>query len=297
MSIQIEAIRPLGPASDAFAERLIRTAFPQARDLPITRFDNGLDNDMFAVGDEWLARLPRRAEAPVYMEQELFVLPHLPDLGLAVPELVAIGEATPAYPTRFLLQKRLPGAQPSSQDTFDGEDARRLAQALRTLHSTPPPTGIVGDVNGLLAVERFPRRLEQTLPNLAPEDCERYERPMRNLIESPCEPLDETRAWVHGDLHVRNVLRHEGRLSALIDWGDSHLSHPALDFAGVHALLNPEERKVFFNHYGPVPESWRQAGRKRGALTALVLLALATEAEDKEGRGLARASLDRCFTA
>lgn len=181
---------------------------------------------MVAVGDCWLARMPRRDLGAELLVREIFVLPALPELGLGKPKLVAVGEATGAYPSRFLLLERLPGAQALPGETFDAEDARRLALALRTLHNSPPPEGLPGDVLGLLLIERFPKRLEQNLPKLGPEDRERYEEPLRALLESSFEPLDEAKAWVHGDLHVRKVLRYEGRLSAIIDWGDSHFGHP-----------------------------------------------------------------------
>ena len=43
--------------------------------------------------------------------------------------------------------------------------------------------------------------------------------------------LDESKVLIHGDLNYRNLLIHEGSLSAVVDWETWHVGHPAEDLA------------------------------------------------------------------
>ncbi|RYG36595.1 hypothetical protein EON81_09275 [bacterium] len=271
-----------GPVTDELARRLIGDAFPQAAGQTVTRFASGMDNDIFAVGDRWLARLPRHDFGRGNIEREILLLPSLPDLDLSLPQIVAVGEATSEYPSRFLLLNRLTGDQPGLQDRFVEDDARALGLALRRLHEAPRPGWLSGDVHGLFRAGQFLARLEQVLPIVSEADRLEFEPALRELIEPSEDPLENAEAWVHGDLHIRNLLCREGRLSGIVDWGDSHCGHPTHDLMAAYALFEPATREVFFEAYGPVPESWRSAARKQAAITTFVLLKANSEENAKE---------------
>jgi aminoglycoside phosphotransferase (APT) family kinase protein len=60
---------------------------------------------------------------------------------------------------------------------------------------------------------------------------------------------------VHGDLHLRHLLVHDGRLSGVIDWGDVCRGDPSLDLAVCWFALPPDGRADFFAEYGRVSEA------------------------------------------
>ena len=81
-------------------------------------------------------------------------------------------------------------------------------------------------------------------------------------------------ALVHGDLYARHLLLDDqARLCGVIDWGDIHVGHPAVDLSVVHAFLPPAARLAFLQAYGrPVdPGSWRLA-RFRALFSALAIV-------------------------
>jgi aminoglycoside phosphotransferase (APT) family kinase protein len=56
-------------------------------------------------------------------------------------------------------------------------------------------------------------------------------------------PLDVESAWIHGDLHSRNVLVDAGALSGVIDWGDMAAGDRATDLASIWMLFaDPQVR-------------------------------------------------------
>jgi len=44
--------------------------------------------------------------------------------------------------------------------------------------------------------------------------------------------------WIHGDLHPRNVLTQEGKITGIIDWGDISSADRATDLASVWMLFS-----------------------------------------------------------
>ena len=48
---------------------------------------------------------------------------------------------------------------------------------------------------------------------------------------------DTLPTWIHGDLHPRNVLVKDGKITGVIDWGDITSGDRATDLAGVWMLF------------------------------------------------------------
>src|SRR5262249_56879231 len=51
--------------------------------------------------------------------------------------------------------------------------------------------------------------------------------------------------WIHGDLHPVNLLVHQGRLSAVIDFGCLGVGDPACDLIIAWSFLSADSREVF----------------------------------------------------
>lgn len=69
----------------------------------------------------------------------------------------------------------------------------------------------------------------------------------RNALAAP---MDVEGTWIHGDLHARNVLVQDHRLSAIIDWGDLCAGDCATDLAAIWMWLpNGESRAMAMTEY------------------------------------------------
>ena len=85
---------------EALVRRLLRDQFPQWADLTVTKVDSyGTDHDIYRLGDELSARLPRIGWATSQAARERDWLPKLaPHVPLALPVQLAMGDPTDDYP-------------------------------------------------------------------------------------------------------------------------------------------------------------------------------------------------------
>ena len=91
--------------------------------------------------------------------------------------------------------------------------------------------------------------------------------------EVPLVQADATSVLCHGDLYCRHVLLDEqGGFAGVIDWGDVHLGHPAIDIAGALCILPPRALPAFFEAYGAVSSQTLAVARMRGVHSALTLV-------------------------
>ena len=71
--------------------------------------------------------------------------------------------------------------------------------------------------------------------------------------------MERTAVWLHGDLHPSNMLTHNGRLTAIIDFGDITSGDPATDLAVAWMMFGPVERALFRDEALIDDDTWRRA--------------------------------------
>jgi len=219
--------------------RLLAAQFPQFAGLPLTIVEPwGTDNGIWRLGDDLVIRLPRIHWAAAQVEHEAAWLPRLaPHLPVAIPEPVAIGEATSDYPYRWAVHRWLPGT-PAVLDRLDPiRFAHDLAAFIRSLQGVdardaPPARGRARplheyDTSTRHAMKGAHRLIDADVAVQVWEDALR------------AEPHPGPPVWVHGDLEG-NCLVDCGRLSGVIDWGSSCAGDPAVDIQVVWSPLFTE---------------------------------------------------------
>lgn len=229
--------------------KLLAGQFPQwAGRVPRAVRESGTDHVTFRAGDDLAVRLPRNAYNAGQSERDLRLLPRLaPYLPLAVPEPLAIGEPGHGYPYTWGVYRWLEGAQVTAELAADRRAAADLAGFIRTLRSLDPAGA--------------PRPSEEIYSRgrpLAPRDAA-----MREAIDQLREdfdPVQLTELWesclsaadwtdapalIHSDLMRGNILAHEGRLSAVIDFGGLRAGDPAGDLLPAWHVFAGEARAVF----------------------------------------------------
>jgi aminoglycoside phosphotransferase (APT) family kinase protein len=214
---------------------LLRSQHPDLAALPIELLGNGWDNALYRLGDSLLIRLPRREVAAALIRNEQRWLPLLaPLLPLPIPRPVRIGIPSDNYPWRWSIVPMLAGETADANEPRS-DQAAVLAEFLNALHVAAPSDAPRNSVRGV------------PLANRAAAVGERFQRLHRaGLVdarivamwnEAVATPIDVSDTWIHGDLHARNVLVHEGRLAAVIDWGDVAQGDCATDLAAIWTLL------------------------------------------------------------
>ncbi|MFB4314769.1 aminoglycoside phosphotransferase family protein [Actinomadura sp. 21ATH] len=256
-----------GPAIGAgLARRLVEAQFPQWAGLPLEPLEAaGSDHVIFRLGGRLTVRLPRHADALGQARKEFEWLPRLaPHLPLAVPVPVAVGEPAFGYPWPWSVTRWLDG-ETATVEALAGsaEAAHRLAEFLAALQRVPPAGELVTD-EGLAARDRETREAIAQVRGVF--DAAAMTRLWDAALGAP--GWGRPPVWFHGDFHTGNLLTVDGRVSAVIDFGELAAGDPARDLMVAFTLMTPRTRKVFRGALGVDDATWTR-GRGWALATGL----------------------------
>lgn len=210
---------------------LLQEQHPDLADLPLVEVGEGWDNKLFRLGDALAVRLPRRLSAVVLIEQEQRWLPVLaPRLPLAVPAPLRVGIPGCGFPWPWSIAPWFPGQTALLAPPHDAiASAARLRDFLRALHQPAPENAPHNPWRGVTLAARTPLLVDhlQRLDDLV--DRTAVLALWDRVLAAP--PRSGPPVWIHGDLHPGNLVVRDGRLSAVIDFGDLTAGDPATDWS------------------------------------------------------------------
>jgi aminoglycoside phosphotransferase (APT) family kinase protein len=260
----------------ALVHGLIAAQFPQWAGLPVKRVPSaGTDNALYRVGEELVARLPRRERLAQAIAFEVEWMPRLaPLLPVAVPEVVAMGEPAERYPCPWALYRWLPGENPVVGELRDADglalELGSFVRALRAVELADPP--VAG--RGVPLVERdAPTR--QAIGELeGMVDAAAATALWEQALGAPA--WDGPTRWMHGDLASFNLIVRDGRLAGVIDWSGAGVGDPAVDLMPAWQLLPAASRDAFRETTAVDDATW---ARGRGWALSVALIQLPYYAE------------------
>jgi aminoglycoside phosphotransferase (APT) family kinase protein len=247
---------------EELVRRLLGTLSPAYDGLPLRRFEvTGSTNALFRLGDGLLVRVPRQPGGSVTIEKERRWLPYVaPQLPVAVPEVVAVGEPAFGYPETWSVVRFVEGDRPVVPRPGEAPRhalARDLAAVVRALGALPVPAEAVGDP----ALEWYRGRplaaMDGDMDEYLAEcevlrddeefdlDLDSVRRVWRRTVRVPEAARLLPRRWYHGDLNAENLLVRDGRLVAVLDFGGLSIGDPTNDLAVAWQLLDPIARTTF----------------------------------------------------
>lgn len=253
-------------------DRLIQQQHPDLQG-ELTPLANGWDNVIFRLGRTRTVRLPRRQMAAELITKEQRWLPQLASgLPLAIPVAERVGYPTEDYPWSWSIGPWFQGAALTTIAVPERTRyAAELASFFAVLHQSAPADAPINPVRGIPLPGRAVIARQQLELLRLPD---RIRTLWEKLVDTPA--LAGPPVWVHGDPHPANVLIKDGRLAAMIDFGDLCAGDPATDLAVGWLAFDPTGRRRFHDHYvaikGEDPDLWRRA---RGWALSLGLSLLA----------------------
>ena len=262
------------PVDAPLVKRLIASQFPQWQRLKLTHIPySGTDNAIFRLGEDMVLRLPRIHWAAGQPESEYQWLPLLaPHLPLSIPKPLWLGAPEFGYPWNWSVHKWLKGENALSAPVNNPREAAltlaKFVSAMRRFDYTQlpaPPRGVRGvplqerDAETRTAIRSLAGQIDVNAVTSAWEDA----------LAAP--PWNGPKVCLHGDLAPGNFLVDQGRLTAVIDFGELAIGDPACDLMVAWNYLNPSTRMIFRDALDVDDASWR---RGRGWALSVALIAL-----------------------
>jgi aminoglycoside phosphotransferase (APT) family kinase protein len=241
------------PIDEELVRRLLLEQCPDLADLDLSWAAEGWDNVTFRLGSRLAVRLPRRARSADLIGHEQRWLPQIAEhLSLPIPAPVRSGRPVDAYPWRWSVVPWFEGTSALEAPLLAGE-ASRLGSFLAELHAiTVPPDAPSNPFRGIplrtrsdVIRERLSRAAAALSTPAAAEAADLLEQCFLT-------PVDAAPTWLHGDLHSKNIVSLQGRMTAVVDWGDICSGDPATDLAASWILFRPEDHKELWSAYGAI---------------------------------------------
>lgn len=247
---------------------LVAEQFPQWSELPIRPVEvQGWDNRTFRLGDRMAVRLP---SADGYVAGLLREEQTLAVLGarfhIATPRIVASGAPSAAFNRPWSVREWIEGRTLGAVEPTERESAiSSVGGALRDLHACDTDGGLwAGRASAYRGchISAVGDDVQGLLPLLARHHAERcgalWDEAVATVWTGP--PV-----WVHGDVAPGNMLfDSSGRLTALIDFGQTCIGDPACDLAFAWLSCSSRERQRLQDRVELPEDAWL-----RGAAWAL----------------------------
>ena len=260
------------PIDQTLVQSLLTQQHPDLADLPLTFEQHGWDNVTFRQGEHMAIRLPRRQAAANLIAHEQRWLPTLSNyLPLAVPVSHRTGAPDKGYPWQWSILPWFPGT-PADLAAPPKDQAPLFAAFLKALHAPAPPDAPFNLFRSIPLAERAPA-LEERLKRVEAKTGLITQAIRQQWATSIDTPIDVEKTWIHGDLHPRNILVYEGKITAVIDWGDMAKGDKATDLASIWMLFPDQQaRKEITFSLPHISEATWQRARGWAILFAVLLL-------------------------
>ena len=257
--------------------RLLADQHPDLARLPVEFLANGWDNELYRVGNELVARLPRRALGAQIITNEQRWLPGLaPRLPLPIPRPERTGVPACGYPYSWSVVPYLPGVPAAQASSFDpAEAAAAVGGFLGALHVPAPADAPANPFRGVPLAARAGNFAANLALIGGQVDRDAVLRAWVAALTAP--GYDGPPVWLHGDLHPANILVNDGQVSGVIDFGDITAGDPASDLSVAWMLLPTGGHATFWSAYqaagGRADDAVRARARGWALNLAVVFLA------------------------
>ena len=235
------------------ARAIITSTYPEFRGAHVELLDEGWDFRVFETDAKWLFRFPKREASVAKLNMERKLLSGLGEwVSLPVPNYEYFHESRESPSGIFAGYSKLPGMPGDISKMVDRHRvARELGVFLERLHTYPVDkareAGVLEE-RDLLAHWRDKSR-EQLRRLVGPNVNQGLLR--RYLENDAPSTFDGAPSLVHNDLWAEHILvdTRSGGVSGIIDWGDTIIGDPAIDFACLYIWYGESWLENVLMHY------------------------------------------------
>jgi len=268
--------------TEELVRSLLEDQFPDLGDRPLDLVANGWDNAIFRLGDDLVARLPRRQLGADLVQHEHRWLPGLAQrlpIPIAVP--LRTGAPSEAYPWAWSICPWFDGEVAADAQLDDPPtEAQRLGDFVGAFHTPAPPDAPDNPFRGQPMAYLRPRLRDSTELLGSVIDGGAVAAKANELLD--VDDWGGPPLWLHGDLHTANLIVRNGEIIAVLDLGDITSGDPAVDLAVAWMLFGEGDRTIFRAAAGSsfaVDDATWQRGQAWALHFALLYLLHAADSE------------------
>lgn len=256
----------------SLVRELLKAQFPLWANLEIKPIRSmGTDNAMYRLGSDLCIRLPRIIEAAKGIEIEQKWLPKIaPQLPLTVPVPLGYGKPYGNYVWPWSIYRWVEGENAFDEPLIGDKPqaAIDLAQFIRALQQIDPTNAPLSPRGVPLAtLDAEVRCAIKSLKDVV--DTKALQAVWDDCLGAPM--WDKPSVWIHGDLLPGNILVHNNKISAILDFSSVGIGDPACDAIPAWGIFSCGTRVDFRSHLGIDNATWR---RGRGWALSIAVIAL-----------------------
>jgi len=278
---------------------LLAAQFPQWARLPLIPVEpGGWDNRTFRLGDAMAVRLPSAECYAEQVDKEQRWLPWLaPQLPLAVPSPLAVGEPGAEYPWHWSIYRWIDGETVATSSNVDlavlASDLARFLVELQSLDATQGPVPGAHNFQRGGSLSIYDQQTRRAIAALGREiDAARA---TEIWDEALATSWDRAPVWIHGDVAAGNLLLQDAKLHAVIDFGCCAVGDPACDLVAAWTIFDAGSADAFRRRLQLDDATWQRA---RGWALWKALITLVDElAADATAADRTRALIERIISA
>lgn len=222
------------------AKEIAKDLYPLARNISF--IERGHDNLVILIDEDYALRFPINDNAYIRSQYEKQILLQLPSPEhIRIPRILGEGQNPPYLVTSFLHGKHLSPAEINKLSaTKQKKIAQQVARFAYFLHTSLPIEKIMGLRKQLrldeLADEPWETTFEKflvtsTLPTRKQDDlAKEYFNRWKSLT------LSTPAVVVHDDLHTENMMFEDGKLTGILDFGDTNIGSPEQDLRQLYRI-------------------------------------------------------------
>ena len=235
----------------------IREEFPQIKFKTVKQITGGLDHVVLILDDKYVFRFPKNDYYKKKIKVEMKLLSKLQKKTSKIPyyKFVPNDQSFGGYP--------LIDGEPLSAKKFNNftnqqkkQLANELADFLTALHKTPiskaKKIGLKFEWSHQDELKQYKERRKHIIKVLNQKELCFVD----NLMEKYVSLKLPKNCLVHHDLSEDYILAKNNKLSGIIDFGDSSLNDPAVDFAWFWELGEDFVQKVYKRYDGRKDEEF-----------------------------------------
>ena len=239
--------------------QIIAACFPDLALDSCAIHSEGWDSVAVAVNGEFIFRFPKRRDVEPQYQIEHRLLPALAEaLPLPIPDVAFFWPGGTAYPSMFIGHHLIDGAQLTAAHLTPEHTAglgRQIGQFLSALHRFPVEQATqLGVPAGDEAAwrRRFQEHYEQIQSGVLPLlDQVARAQIVRDWLSFLDDDARFPTTLIHHDLSGEHILYNaaRGTISGIVDWGDTAIGDPAIDFTGLLASYGEDFMEHVLSHY------------------------------------------------